>query len=59
MSKYRVFKSAIYVPYIKRDGTAMIKISSKSNLGVGKVALKVTNETFSMVIDGEKDPIPY
>jgi len=42
----KLYKSKLYVPYIKRDGVTLVKISSPAPRGVGQLALQVSNETF-------------
>ena len=46
----------IYVPFVKRNGEAMIKISSPNynSLIVGQIAMQVSNQTFEITHNSEK-----
>jgi hypothetical protein len=38
------------VPFIKRDGTALIKFISPAPYGVAQLAFQISNETFRITI---------
>ncbi len=58
----KIYQSKIYVPYIKRDGTALIMLSSQTSRGLGMIAMQTDNQTFSIEIMSKSNSsrnIPY
>lgn len=44
------YKTRLNVPFIKRDGTALLKLISPAPYGVAQLAYQITNETFRITI---------
>jgi hypothetical protein len=44
------YQTKMEVPFIKRDGTALIKLTSPAPYGVGQLGLQLSNETFKITI---------
>ena len=62
-SNLKINQAKLYLPYLKRDGTALIRLSCpQSPQGLGQLSLQLTNATFKITLfsdDEEKETVGY